>query len=62
MAASIHEATGTIPFTFQGETYSTWYKVVGDLKSSARPLVTLHGGPGFSHHYMLPHAALAAYL
>lgn len=62
MATSIPETTGTIPFTFQGETYSTWYKVVGDLKSGARPLVTLHGGPGFSHHYMLPHAVLATRL
>lgn len=33
----------------------TWYKVVGDLKSSAsgRPLVTLHGGPGACHNYLL---------
>ncbi|KAI0724653.1 Alpha/Beta hydrolase protein [Fomitopsis betulina] len=59
MAASIPEITGKIPFPFKGETYSTWYKVVGDLKSGARPIVTLHGGPGFSHHYMLPNAELA---
>ncbi|KAK5045030.1 hypothetical protein LTR84_010178 [Exophiala bonariae] len=33
----------------------TWYKVVGDLKSSAsgRPLVTVHGGPGMAHNYLL---------
>lgn len=62
MTTPIPETTGTIPFTFEGETYSTWYKVVGDLRSGARPLVTLHGGPGFSHHYMLPHTALATRL
>ncbi|TFY54624.1 hypothetical protein EVJ58_g8752 [Rhodofomes roseus] len=51
--------TGTIPFTYNQETYQTWYKVVGDLSSDIRPVIALHGGPGFSHHYMLPHAELA---
>src|ERR1700677_2786247 len=34
----------------------TWYKVIGDLKTSStgRPLVTLHGGPGACHNYLLP--------
>ena len=32
----------------------TWYKVIGDLKGSQRPLVTLHGGPGACHNYLLP--------
>ena len=32
----------------------TWYKVFGDLKTSARrPLVILHGGPGVVHNYLL---------
>ncbi|KZT68572.1 proline-specific peptidase [Daedalea quercina L-15889] len=62
MFTPIPETTGKIPFTFQGETYSTWYKIVGDLKAGGRPLVTLHGGPGFSHHYMLPNAQLASKL
>lgn len=31
---------------------------MGDLGSGRRPLVTLHGGPGMSHHYMLPHAQM----
>ena len=53
-------SSGSAPFVYQGETYSTWYKVVGDPKSGHRPLVTLHGGPGMSHHYMLPHAQLHA--
>ncbi|TFK49610.1 proline-specific peptidase [Heliocybe sulcata] len=55
-----NESTGTIPFTYNGETYHTWYKVVGNLTSGTRPLVVLHGGPGISHHYLLPHAELAA--
>ena len=32
----------------------TWYKVMGDLKSKIIPLVTLHGGPGACHEYLLP--------
>lgn len=45
-------------FNAGDETYQTWYKVVGDLKSGTRPLVALHGAPGFSYDYMLPHAEL----
>lgn len=46
---------GTVDFTYQGETYQTWYKVYGDLKNSSRtPLVVLHGGPGMSHDYLIP--------
>ncbi|PCH43110.1 proline-specific peptidase [Wolfiporia cocos MD-104 SS10] len=55
----MEETTGTIPFTYGGETYQTWYKVVGDLKGGVRPLVVLHGGPGTPHHYMIPHGDLA---
>ncbi|OCB91819.1 proline iminopeptidase protein [Sanghuangporus baumii] len=45
---------GKLPFTYQGETYETYYKVVGNLDSTAGvPLVTLHGGPGSAHHYLL---------
>ena len=53
-------SSGAAPFVYQGETYRTWYKVIGDPRSGRRPLVTLHGGPGMSHHYMLPHAQLHA--
>ncbi|KZT03129.1 proline-specific peptidase [Laetiporus sulphureus 93-53] len=53
------EITGTIPFVYGGETYHTWYKVAGDLQSGVRPLIALHGGPGISHRYMLPHASLS---
>jgi proline-specific peptidase len=49
------EAEGTIPFTRNGETFSTYYKVFGDLNTPKRtPLIVLHGGPGLSHDYLLP--------
>ena len=53
--------TGKVDFTVSGETYQTWYKIVGDLKGSksGRPLVTLHGGPGAAHNYLLSMADLA---
>ncbi len=35
-----------------------WYRVVGDGKSSI-PLLILHGGPGATHDYLEPLAALA---
>jgi pimeloyl-ACP methyl ester carboxylesterase len=55
------ESTGSIPFRFGGETFETFYKAVGDVRSSSRrPLVVLHGGPGISHEYMLPHLDLFA--
>jgi proline-specific peptidase len=28
----------------------TWYKIVGNISSNKRPLVTLHGGPGAAHN------------
>ncbi|KAF7319140.1 AB hydrolase-1 domain-containing protein [Mycena chlorophos] len=31
----------------------TWYKIFGSLNSDHRPLIVLHGGPGFPHHYLL---------
>ncbi|EED80167.1 predicted protein [Postia placenta Mad-698-R] len=52
--------TGNVDYVVGSETFQTWYKVVGDLKCGARPLVALHGGPGIAHHYMLPHAELWA--
>lgn len=50
--------TGTIPFTYQGQTYSTWYTYEGEWGSD-RPLIVLHGGPGFSHDYMIALADLS---
>ncbi|KAH9478942.1 L-amino acid amidase [Psilocybe cubensis] len=53
------EHTGKVDFKVGSDTFQTWYKIYGDLKSSAkRPLVILHGGPGMTHHYMLPHKSL----
>jgi proline iminopeptidase len=34
-----------------------WYRVVGSAQGT--PLLTLHGGPGFSHYYLAPLEALA---
>ncbi|KAF9267134.1 proline-specific peptidase [Marasmius fiardii PR-910] len=48
----------TVDFVVGERTFKTWYVVFGDLKSGKTPLVLLHGGPGFSHHYMLANKAL----
>lgn len=44
--------------------HQTWYRVVGDLSAGSgdgpAPLVTLHGGPGASHDYLLSMTDLAA--
>lgn len=37
-----------------GKPCETWYKIVGALGSEVTPLVTLHGGPGAAHEYLLP--------
>ncbi|KAH8788594.1 Alpha/Beta hydrolase protein [Diaporthe sp. PMI_573] len=52
---------GLAPFPVEGlsEPCQTWYKVVGDLGTSAVPLILLHGGPGASHDYLLPLVDLA---
>jgi len=34
--------------------FRTWYRVVGDRKSGAVPLLALHGGPGSTHNYFGP--------
>ena len=51
---------GEVPFYAPGagKPCYTWYKVIGDLDSGAIPLVTLHGGPGACHEYLLPLADL----
>jgi proline-specific peptidase len=51
---------GTVPFIVGDDAFSTWYKLVGELTSSKRPLVVLHGGPGLTHDYLIPIADLAA--
>jgi proline-specific peptidase len=51
--------TGYVDFTYEGETYQTWYRVFGDLKATnVTPVVALHGSPGISHHSMLPNGEL----
>ncbi|KIJ44348.1 hypothetical protein M422DRAFT_168517 [Sphaerobolus stellatus SS14] len=51
MSASVSD--GFIDFTYQGETFKTYYKVFGDLSKRTRtPLVGLHGGPGLVHDYL----------
>jgi L-proline amide hydrolase len=57
----VHE--GKVPFPIDGDTAETWYRVDGDLRpddpDSPAPLVTLHGGPGATHDYLLALADLA---
>lgn len=48
-------SSGTVDF---GE-WKTWYRITGDLESSLTPLVTLHGGPGAAHNYLLSVADIA---
>lgn len=44
-----------------GKPCQTWYKIFGDISSAKRrPLVTLHGGPGAGHSYLIPIAELAS--
>ena len=50
--------------TIEGEAefrgWRTWYRIDGDLDATKPPLVVLHGGPGFTHDYLLRLTALAA--
>ncbi|KZT64679.1 proline-specific peptidase [Daedalea quercina L-15889] len=50
--------TGTVNFTINGETYQTWYTVIGELGCGKRLLVTLQGGPGFGYQWMLTHSEI----
>ncbi|KAF8193022.1 Alpha/Beta hydrolase protein [Pholiota molesta] len=34
------------------------FKLAGPLNGEKTPVVALHGGPGMTHHYMLPHEIL----
>ncbi|KAF4835015.1 L-amino acid amidase [Colletotrichum tropicale] len=49
---------GFIPFhheSFPSDFHSqTWYKIIGDRSSDHTPLIVLHGGPGYTHHYLKP--------
>ncbi len=58
MSATVRE--GLLPFSYQGENLQTYYKVIGDHHDhNHTPVVVLHGGPGLSHDYLLPHADLS---
>jgi L-proline amide hydrolase len=54
---------GKVPFQVNGDVAETWYRVDGDLRpddpGAPAPLVTLHGGPGATHDYLLPLTDLA---
>ncbi len=39
--------------------WQTWYRVEGELDGGPAPLVTLHGGPGATHDYLLSLVDLA---
>ncbi|KAK7691240.1 hypothetical protein QCA50_006343 [Cerrena zonata] len=41
-----------------GKPCKTHYWICGDLSSGKTPLVTLHGGPGATHHYLTNHDEL----
>lgn len=60
-AFALFTMEGEVEFTVSGvdKLCKTWYKVFGDLKSSSRPLVALHGGPGVVHNYLLALSDLA---
>ncbi|KAJ7454051.1 proline iminopeptidase [Mycena galericulata] len=52
---TVFSPEGKIPFTVGGETFETWYKIIGDLSNKTKPpLIGLHGGPGMAHDYLLP--------
>lgn len=37
-----------------GKECKTWYKIFGSLESKSPVLITLHGGPGAGHDYLVP--------
>ncbi|KAH6961988.1 Alpha/Beta hydrolase protein [Ilyonectria sp. MPI-CAGE-AT-0026] len=49
---------GTVAFSHQSIPNhiqaKTWYRIIGSLDSGIRPLVVLHGGPGYTHAYLKP--------
>ncbi|KAI6001063.1 proline-specific peptidase [Pisolithus orientalis] len=51
-SVKIVEGEADFPVPSAGKPCKTWYKVYGDLKFGALPLVILHGGPGATHDYV----------
>jgi L-proline amide hydrolase len=64
MKDSVTEGTAAFSTTYRGrpETHQTWYKIVtpAQADNSKKPLITLHGGPGATHDYLLSMADLAS--
>ncbi|KAF2736293.1 proline-specific peptidase [Polyplosphaeria fusca] len=59
--ANLPTKEGIVSFSHKNfsEPSQTWYKIVGDLDSTTAPvIITLHGGPGAGHQYMLPYSEL----
>ncbi|TDC65380.1 alpha/beta fold hydrolase [Micromonospora sp. KC207] len=50
------DAKGWLPY----REFRTWYRVTGSLDTPAPAVVTVHGGPGSSHDYLLGLCSLAA--
>jgi proline-specific peptidase len=58
--SSVKTSEGSLSFVHGGETFSTYYKIFGDLTNKTRtPLIALHGGPGLVCDYLVPLADLA---
>lgn len=56
----MEDREGSVSFEVDGDIAETWYRIVGELRPDGpAPLVTLHGGPGASHDYLLTLADLA---
>ena len=53
--------SGLIPFKYNGEVFQTWCIYYGNpvIPLLSRPIIVLHGGPGFTHDYMDPLKDLA---
>jgi L-proline amide hydrolase len=49
---------GTHHWQAEGVDVTTWFRVVGDLDADRPPVIVLHGGPGATHDYLTPLAAL----
>lgn len=45
---------GKVPFSYPTlpKEAETWYQIHGPLTKGVRPLILLHGGPGFLHNYL----------
>ena len=54
--------SGLIPFKYNGEVFQTWYIYYSKptIPLLSRPIIVLHGGPGFTHDYMDPLRDLAS--